>query len=199
VVKKRKNSINTNFTRSISFQYIILILTVFLLYGNTIFNKYSIDDQLVINKGSVIQKGIKALPEIFTSRYSQLGEKINYGYRPIVLSTFAIEYEIFGTNPYVSHTVNLLLYLVNCLLLFLILKRILVNFNNYMPIIIILLWAAHPIHTEVIASLKNRDELLSLAGALSSMYLFLKYADTNKFWLVLLGLFSYLFASFFKG
>ncbi|MCF8367882.1 MAG: glycosyltransferase family 39 protein [Bacteroidales bacterium] len=186
---------NFLFLQAYPMQLAIIILTVFLLYGNTIFNKYSIDDQLVVTNESGHQKGIRSIPGIFTSRYTSLESDQNFGYRPIVLTVFAIEYEVFGNNPYVSHTVNILLYMLDCFLLFLLLKRMLRKHNSFLPVIITLIWAAHPLHTEVVASLKNRDELLSLASSFFTLFLFLKYADTNKFWLVILGVFSY-FISF---
>ncbi len=158
---------------------IILFLLVFVLYGRSLFNKYSLDDELVVYNNKTIEKGFAALPEIFTSFYSQT-DKMQYGYRPVVKATFAIEYGFFGQNPFVSHLINLLLYILLLYVLFLFLKYI---FNHYTPwfaLLVTLLFMAHPVHAEVVCSLKNRDELLSFSGGISAVYLITLYASNNK-------------------
>ena len=102
---------------------VIILLFSFILYGNTIRNKYSMDDDFVTYNNPAIQKGIKAIPEIFTSFYSEK-EGYKYGYRPVVKSTFAIEHQLFGQNPHISHFINILLYAFICILLFFILKKV---------------------------------------------------------------------------
>ena len=103
--------------------YILIVIACFLLYGNTLQNDYSLDDHFVIENNSKTAKGIKGIPEIFASHYIE-NKNQSYGYRPVTLATFAIEYEFFGANPFISHLINLLLYVATCLVLYLILKRI---------------------------------------------------------------------------
>jgi len=51
-----------------------------------------------------------------------------------------------------------------------------------------LLFALHPIHGEVVANVKGRDEILALMGALSAMYFTLRYIEKdNIIFLVLSG------------
>lgn len=160
---------------------VVLTLLVFVLYGKSLFNKYSLDDELVAYNNPVVEKGFAGLPEIFTTFYAQT-DKMQYGYRPIVKASFAIEYGIFGRHPFVSHLINLLLYILLLYVLFLFLKSI---FNRYTPwfaLLITLLFMAHPVHAEVVCSLKNRDELLSFLGGITAVYLMLMYASNNKIW-----------------
>src|ERR1035437_9544609 len=151
VIKKPK--------RKIDWMIVMIIGLCFVLYGNTIPNHYSMDDELVTNTNKRVEGGIKAIPGIWTSLYSE--GKLKYEYRPVVKTVFAIEYQIFGDNPHVSHFINILIYIFTCLLLFNLLKKLLKDFNPVFPFIAVLLFIAHPIHTEVVASLKNRDEMLS--------------------------------------
>lgn len=166
--------------------YFILSFFVlaFVLYGNTIFNGYSVDDTLVTNN-PVIQKGVAAFPEIFTTRYFL--QEGNTGttasdYRPIVKATFALEYQLWGQKPGRSHIINILLYWGAALLLFFNLKRLLRNFNILFPFLITVLFMAHPVHTEVVASLKNRDELLAFLCGMGSLHFFIKYASSRRLW-----------------
>ena len=153
---------NKGFQNSLRVQVIFLVLLVFILYGNTLLNKYSLDDEYVILNNKKVEQGIKGIPDIFTSRFTISDNDITYGYRPVVLTTFAIEYELFGYAPGFSHFINVLLFALSSLLLFLILRKLFNAYHYLFPLIVTTIFIAHPIHTEVVASLKNRDEFLVL-------------------------------------
>lgn len=142
-----------------SLYFFLLIVFSFILYGNTIPNDYSLDDNLVVYKHPLVKKGIPAIPDIFTSHYRQVENNV-YGYRPIAMMTFAVENEFFGQNPHISHFINILLYALLLLLLLQMLRLLFPNIPKKILFFIMLLFAAHPLHTEVVASLKNREELL---------------------------------------
>jgi tetratricopeptide (TPR) repeat protein len=165
-------------------RYFILafLLWALILYGNTVLNKYAVDDEFVTNN-ALVKQGLKALPEIFTSHYfSQKGNVSTQtsDYRPIVKATFAIEYALYGEQPGVSHGVNILIYFCLSTALFFVLKRFLKNYNILFPFLITLVFMAHPVHTEVVASLKNRDEMLAFLAAILAMHYLLKFADSRK-------------------
>ncbi len=157
----------------------------FLLYANSIPNQYNLDDELVTSVDAKRQhpltsKGIAAIPDIFTKPYYSDDMGYAYDYRPIVLTSFAIEHSLFGDNPHVSHLINVLLYSILCVLLLLTLRHLLSEYNDLVPFFITLLFAAFPVHTEVVASIKNRDEILSLLGGLGALYFFIAYAGSRK-------------------
>ena len=167
---------------------VLLFAFAFVLYGNTMKNGYSLDDLYVTYNNPMVKKGIKAIPEILSSRYINLnaeeGGTMNFGYRPLTKAMFAVEHEFFGENPGASHFINILLYGLSLLLLFSILRRLMANFSIWFPFLITLLWAAHPLHTEVVASLKNREEILSFLFGLLALQSFLTYVSKNS-WLSL--------------
>jgi tetratricopeptide (TPR) repeat protein len=185
------------------FVWIIVIFT-FALYGNTINNHYSLDDYHIAPESEEIRDGIKAIPEIFVTVYA-MEREATYSYRPLVRASFALEYWIFGPEspvgktlqtlaagmglapggnyditPHIGHFFNVIFYLIAVLLLFKILKRLFRNYHAWFPFIVTLIFIAHPIHTEIVASLKNRDELLALIFAFLSLIQLLKYADYRK-------------------
>ncbi len=164
--------------------YFILSFFAFaiILYGNTVWNKYSVDDNLVTNNETV-KKGIKAIPEIFSTRYFTKQGNVGSSstdYRPVVKATFALEYQLWGEKPGRSHIINILLYACVSVLLFFILKRLLKNYNILFPFLVTLLFMAHPVHTEVVASLKNRDELLAFLCGLGSLWSMIRYAERRN-------------------
>jgi len=61
--------------------------------------------------------------------------------------------------------------------------------SKFWILIAVLLYAAHPIHTEVVANIKGRDEIMSMMGSMGALFFALKYTNTKKVGsLVLTGL-----------
>ena len=48
---------------------LLIIVLVFLIYGNSILNRYSLDDEYVTDTNELVSQGISAIPEIFTTNY----------------------------------------------------------------------------------------------------------------------------------
>ncbi|MBI2968014.1 MAG: tetratricopeptide repeat protein [Bacteroidetes bacterium] len=152
---------------------------MFVLYGNSLRNGYSFDDDLVIQDNQQVLNGIRGIPSIFVSHY-YTDERQSFGYRPVVLATFAIEYSLFGEKPEISHLINIIIYALTCLILYLLLLNLNPSFSPTFPLLTTLLFLAHPLHSEVVDNLKSRDELLCLSGCLLSAYFFLVFTDTGK-------------------
>jgi len=161
------------------------------LYGNTYKNKYSLDDHLVTYPNEQIAQGLKAIPDILTTRYAQ-EEQLSYGYRPLVKITYAVEYAIWGFKPGRSHFFNALFYALTGLLLFHLLKKLFKNHHPAFPFIITLLFLAHPVHTEVVASLKNRDELLGFLFNLLTLLMILRFVETRRIRFLLLSVLMFI-------
>ncbi len=155
---------------------LVLGFFAFLLYANTIPNSYALDDELVTRNHPLTSKGIKAIPEIFSSYYYDNKVGNYYEYRPVVLASFAIEHTIFGDNPNVGHAINALLYGLACMVLLFVLRSLKPDVGWLFPALATLLFAAHPIHTEVVASIKNRDEIFSFLFGISALFWALRYA-----------------------
>ncbi len=175
---------------------IILIVLTFAFYYNTIFNYFSMDDYHVNISNPQTVKGIAGIPEIFSTLYAD-DNGMAYGYRPMVRASFALEYQFtagLDTNPYISHFINILLYLLAVLLLYKVLRRLLKDYNPWFPFLITLLFLSHPTHTEVVASLKNRDVLLNFIFSFAAIWQFVSWADTKRIKHLIFGMVSFIFA-----
>lgn len=85
------------------------------------------------------------------------------------------------------HINNVLLYILSVSLLFIFLSTIVFKKNRLLALIISLLFLAHPIHTEVVANVKSRDEIMSFLFMILSLILAHKYfIQKNIKWLLLL-------------
>jgi Tfp pilus assembly protein PilF len=177
-------------------QKLLLVIAVFsfLLYANSIPNGYNIDDNLVTINHQLTSKGIKAIPEIFTTPYYKDAAGNQYEYRPVTLTTFAIEHQVFGDNAHVSHLINTLIFVLLSLVLYITLSKLFSSYNYLLPLLITLLFVAHPIHTEAVTSIKNRDEILCLLGGLLALYHSLLLNEKNQLKNYLLFIFFFAFA-----
>jgi len=169
----------------------ILIFTVgFLLYANTIHHGYVLDDTGAIEQNLNVQKGLAGIPEIMKMDLWQFSDvKLGY-YRPLSLITFAIEWEYFGKAPHVSHFNNVWLFALSGVFLFLTLGLIFNKYNKWLALIVTLLFVAHPIHTEVVANIKSRDEILSFLNLMIVLFCTVKQIQTGK-WLLIVPVFIF--------
>ncbi len=162
------------------------------LYLRTLPYEYVLDDQIVITKNIYTQAGFSGIWDIFTTEsfqgYFQTQKDLVVGarYRPLSIVTFAIEHGIMGgLNRHVSHFINALLYGLSGLLLFRILsllfgKRGREEWYLGLGFSAALLWVLHPLHTEAVANIKGRDEIMTLIGSLAALYYSLKYIEKGK-------------------
>jgi tetratricopeptide (TPR) repeat protein len=172
----------------------------FALYANTLGHLYALDDNLVIYGHKYVEQGIHGIKGIFSTPFTYGTSEINdRGYRPIVLLTFALEIQLFGKNAFFpQHLTQVLLYSFLALFLFLLLRRLFIGWSMLFPVVVSLLYIAHPIHTEVVANLKSRDELMGfLFGFVLTLYALCLAIDSNKrkylwfgFVFFLIGIFS---------
>lgn len=158
----------------------IIFIAAFLLYSNTFTHNYTLDDTAAIHENLYVQEGIKGIPDLFKIEFWHFGNvKLGY-YRPLSLVTFAVEHQFFGMNPHVSHFNNVLLFAITGMMLFLFLTRFFSSLGLLFAFLVSLLFVAHPLHTEVIASIKSRDEILSFLSIICMYRFLIRHIETEK-------------------
>ena len=160
----------------------------FLLYANTLNHGYVLDDDVVYLKNRDVQEGFGGIKNILHHSfiYGFTGHN-DQSYRPVVLILFAIEKQFFGNNPQTGHFINVLLFALCCVLLYRLMTKLLhkfsfpavsvFGFQFSLPLMVTLLFAAHPIHTEAVANIKGRDDILNFIFLELSLYFILKHID----------------------
>ncbi len=186
ISKISNNKINSIQSKKIFFSLdlklaLFLALISFIIYANTFNNDFVLDDRSIMTENLIVKKGISAIPEIFTTPY-RYGFYVtsNDLYRPLSLVMFAIEYQLFDGKPNASHVINVLIFMSCVVLLFFFLNTLFDHKKIFLAFIASLLFAVHPIHTEVVANIKSRDELLCFFFAFLSLNLFIKYLKNGK-------------------
>jgi len=128
----------------------LLILISLFCYGNTLLNGFVYDDDQQILQNPYV-KSWHYVPQIFgTTVWSFVGQAgaTNY-YRPIMTLSFLVLWHVFGQLPFGFHLFSILM---NALVVFLVFDTGCRLFNDRrVACISALIFAVHPIHTEVVA------------------------------------------------
>ncbi|MFT7612145.1 MAG: tetratricopeptide (TPR) repeat protein [Parvicellaceae bacterium] len=171
--------------------FVIITILCFIIYGNSLQNGYNFDDAWSFeNKGETDL--ITGIQNSFSSTYVSIGE-LNYGYRPISIALFEVEQAIFGQKPTISHGINVLFYILVCYLLFIWLSKY-VKVNWWLASIVTLIFIFLPIHSEVVNSIKNRDELLSALFGILFLIMCWKYYRKGGVAPLLIGFLCFILA-----
>jgi hypothetical protein len=178
-------------------QVIVLAIVGFIIYGNSVLNEYALDDGIVIEKNDYVQQGFKGIPKIlktdaYDSFYRSMNAKQQLSggrYRPLSVITFAIEQQLFGSKEtvkppadvaFIRHLLNVVFYILSVLVLLYFLETFIFKDNPLIAFITCLLFLIHPLHTEVIANVKSRDEILSFLFIVLTFIKVFRYKETKK-------------------
>ena len=160
--------------------------------------------------------------DAYYSYYKHLGvtNQLSGGrYRPLSLVNFAIEQQFLGAIPktqidsvmknadalgpqkdrllhnmHVRHVFNVLWFTLSVIVLLYFLRYIVFKNNHIMAFLAAIIFTIHPIHTEVVANVKSRDELLSLLFICLTFICAFKYREQKKIGLLVAGMASYFLA-----
>ncbi len=215
-VKKQVKAVPPPFVKQTVFsfplktKYIILCLVCFILYANSIANKYALDDNITIVRNSYVQMGLSGIPKImsndsYASFYSDMGgdpsKQLSGGrFRPLSEIIFAVEQQLFGDStmlPGFRHLINIIAYMACVLALFVFLEKFLfkkIPWGGDMAFLAAFLFAIHPIHTEVVANIKSLDEILSVLFIMLTFIYSLKYFQGKNMKDLMIGMGSFLLA-----
>ncbi len=169
--------------------FLPVIVVAFVLFGPSLRGGFTLDDHSVIEKG-VQLKGLKNIFELWISPWHPGGEWAG-NYRPLTTTSFALN-SFFSEDPLGFRIVNVLLYALNIVFIFYLIRKISSQGVAYLTAIMFLFL---PIHGEVVMSIVGRVYLLGSLFSLLSLYYLLdpfdpfdelgagKLRASRKYWL----------------
>ncbi|HEX8515094.1 MAG TPA: tetratricopeptide repeat protein [Bacteroidia bacterium] len=193
------------------FRALILIVAGFIFYSNSFFNEYALDDGIVIEKNDYVQQGFRGIPKImstdaYESYYRQMNAKQQLSggrYRPLSIVTFAAEQQLLGSKEKdkpkedlatVRHISNVLFYILSIVALFYFLLYYVFKEKPDLAFLVAFLFLIHPMHTEVVANVKSRDEILSFLFIILTFISVFRYKESGKKGILAWGLVFYFLA-----
>lgn len=167
---------------------VVLLLSLvlsFAVFGNGIRGDFVYDDTFGIQLRQDL-KDPRNLFKLFVSPYYFQQPEIGL-YRPLPMLTYMLNFSFFGQSPVSFKIVNILLHSFCAFLLFQVIKFL---FSFKLALFSFLLFLLHPLHTEAIALIVGRAELLATLLSLATIYFFLKKRFIYSYIAFLLALFS---------
>ncbi len=151
------------------------------LYVNTAGHGYALDDYPTIYGNRLTMAGVRGIPAMLHTGYWYGFDGLNdWLYRPLSLVMFAIEWQLAPGSAALGHVVNIALYALTGIVLFYALRDLFDGYRLYLPFSIALLWIAHPIHTEVVANIKSRDELLAFLFSILTVWRCVRFVSEPR-------------------
>ena len=150
---------------------VLIFLVGALLYAGSPSNDFAFDARTAVRDNPIVRRG--DLAEIWTSDYwaGFHGDRSGL-YRPLTVLTWAVDYRIAGAEAAAYHLIDLLLHGATALLLYgfcccLTRRDDWAWWSG-------LIFAAHPVQSEAVASLVGRADMLAALGCLAALWLHLK-------------------------
>lgn len=181
---------------AISFVFVF----AFMIYIGTINHSWVLDDANIFYLNEYVTSGFSGWGDILR-HHSQEGAGFypeTFQYRPVSQMLFATEWQMVPNSTTFYHLMNILWYALSASLLYVLLRVLFRNCNLFFSLIIALIFVANPMHTEVVANIKSRDELCCFAFIIISMIFALKYVESGRWYYLPSLLCAYLLAIFSK-
>ncbi|MBP7125650.1 tetratricopeptide repeat protein [Myxococcota bacterium] len=159
-------------------QTLLLVLAVGAAWGIALRDDFAWDDTYLVRDNADI-RSIDSVPGFFLRPWASgtdydLGARQNATYfRPLALATMAVDHALFGGTAWGFHLGNVLVHLAAALVLLSLGQRwgVLLGLSPWIPWIVSLVWAVHPVHAEAVHLVSYRTTLLSTLAVLGMLRL----------------------------
>jgi tetratricopeptide (TPR) repeat protein len=143
-------------------------LLSFLLYLPALHYDFVMDDEALVVRNPYI-KSWQYLPQMLSTDAFNISDPTNY-WRPVFTISLALDYSLWGLNPFGFHLTNILLHAINAALLFSLGRKFL---NTTSALFASLLFALHPIQAHAVSVVSTRGDLLAAFFSMLSFHAFL--------------------------
>ncbi|MCI0528199.1 MAG: tetratricopeptide repeat protein [Nitrospira sp.] len=150
-------------------------VTTFGVYINSINNGFHYDDQPTIVQNPAI-RSLSNIPSFFLSKQGFSTDELFASpkhYRPVLLTSYAINYALDELNPPIYHLTNILLHIVSTFLVYFIVLKL--TSHHLAASLSSLIYSLNPIHTEALNYISARSSLLSGFFYLLAFYSFIQF------------------------
>ncbi|MBI5368149.1 MAG: tetratricopeptide repeat protein [Planctomycetes bacterium] len=142
--------------------FLLLALLVALAYANALENGFAYDDKLVVLDHPSV-RSLAGIPSLLGEPFhprSRASTAVGAGtYRPFALATVALDWALWGPNPFGHHLTSLLCHLLACFAVYVFYRTMLPRARA--ALLAAALFAVHPVHTEAVTAVANRGDVLA--------------------------------------
>ncbi len=164
---------NSNILSSNRLFVLIIIFITALSFSTAINNGFtSWDDNYYVVENRYIKDFSKeGITKLWTERTGLGGTRLT-------LTSFMLDYKLWGLNPKLYHAENVLWHILNSILLFFLISRLIKKKN--IAFVTAILFAVHPMHVESVAWIAERKDVLFAFFLLLCFHAYISYIKSNK-------------------
>lgn len=115
-------------------------------------------------------------------------------YQPLPMASYALDFAIGGTQPFVYHLTNIIWHIADVILVYACMKRL--QDNLYIALFVALLFALHPVQTESVSWIAARNKVMNGFFFLLAIYAYMGYVlEHNRrklLWVYVFAIAAYL-------
>jgi protein O-mannosyl-transferase len=180
--------------------YVILAIISFAVYANSLRNDFVFDDESVVLGDPTITH-LSSIIKYFTAQEG-FHKVIGRYYRPVVNTSYAIDYALWDLKPFGFHLSNIIIHIINSLLflklLFLIFKgqQGKIGDKKYFLLVLLggIIFAVNTIHTEAVSWVSGRTDSLAFTFFIASFISYLIYSKEKQAKYLILTIILYVFS-----
>ena len=176
----------------------LLIINLLALYAGHFDNEFQFDDAHTVKTNHYIRR-LSNIPEFFVNPKTFSTLPSNQSYRPMLTTTYAIDYYLGGkVEPFFFHLSSFLFFMIQLIVMFLLFQRLLcLSFSKtetyYLSLFAVAWYAFHGAMPDTVSYISSRSDIFSTFAVVASLYLF-TFSFCRKYLIYLLpaafGLFS---------
>jgi tetratricopeptide (TPR) repeat protein len=156
--------------RPFPFHAAVLLLTCFAVFSNTYGHEFQLDSEEGLVDNSYI-RSLDQIPRLFSDPLTLTTNQANVDYRPILMTTYALNYWMSGYEMWSWHLVQILLHFACVLGLYGLCRNLMSRFHAgegsdaiaHIGLISALIFAVHPVTSGVVNYVWARSTLLTVA------------------------------------
>ncbi len=159
----------------------IIVFIALLAYTLTLGNGLVFDDEEAVTNNRLITS-LRNIPTLLTTGYwSGADQDLDRSlYRPLVTTSFALNYAVHGVKPIGYHAVSILLHAAVSLAVYALGRRLFQT--REAAAVAAALFAVHPLHVEAVAGIVSRAELLMSLGVLLALIGYIRAGVVAPLW-----------------
>ena len=167
------------------------LLVTLATHANHFHNDVHFDDSHTVQNNGFI-RSLRNIPRFFISPATFSSLPSNQSYRPVVTTTLAVDYRLGrGLNPLAFHVTSFSLFLVQCVLLLALYRRLMDHArpdadNRWLALLAAAWYALHPANAETVNCIIARSEILSTLGVVLALLLFAGGGIARRYYLYLI-------------
>jgi protein O-mannosyl-transferase len=136
--------------------FIIFAALILFIYGQSLWGTFVFDDRGILDHWGLLSN-LSNITQVAVFPYWNIEAGL---YRPTTLLSYMFNIVFLGGSAFSFHLVNLLIYFGICAAIYLLVKRLFKD--EWLAFLSALVYLVLPIHTEVVANITGRSELLAL-------------------------------------